>query len=454
MQKSLLLKTLLISVLMLLLLIPLMLIKNAVSERATRRDQVQQEIAGKTSARQTVAGPIIVQPYKLFKTVRAKDENGRISTHIQETIETTYIFPKKLDIKGNIQIEPRKRGIFEALLYQSDLDLSGEFQLPSQAGAKTNPDSRIEWMTPSVVVGLSDNRGIVNAPEIKLGNQTLTFAPGQSLPGLGNGIHADIQQPIPQGSALPFSFKLKLRGTRWLGWLPTGEDTQVSITSPWPSPSFGGHMLPASHNVTESGFTAHWQASHLATNLPQHLDQIVSQAAGSKSGAAGHIEQLASGITFTQPVDIYQQTERSVKYGFLFVMLTFAVFALFEVLKSLPIHPIQYGLVGIALALFFLLLLALSEHLSFQISYLAAALSCVGLIGFYLGNVLRSTLRGLIFGGGLALLYAALYGLLISEDNALLMGALLLFLLLACAMAITRKVDWYGLGKTEVTIQA
>ncbi|SFN75801.1 inner membrane protein [Formivibrio citricus] len=454
MQRTLLSKAALIFVLMLLLLIPLMFIKNAISERATRRDQVQQEIAGKTSARQTVAGPLIVLPYKLSKTVLEKDKDGRLSTRIQETLETAYLYPKKLEIKGQVQTETRKRGIFEALLYQSDLDFAGEFQVSPHAGIKTTPDARIEWLTPSVVVGLSDNRGIVNAPEIRLGNQTLTFAPGQGVRGLGNGIHADIKLPVAEGGSLPFSFKLKLRGTRWLGWLPMGEDTKVSITSPWPHPSFGGHMLPASREVSESGFTAHWQASHLATNLPQHLSQILAQESGNKSTAASHVEQLASGITFTQPVDIYQQTERSAKYGFLFVMLTFAVFALFEVLKSLPIHPVQYGLVGIALALFFLLLLALSEHLSFRISYLIAALSCVGLIGFYLSSVLHSKLRSLIFSGWLALLYAALYGLLVSEDNALLMGSMLLFLLLACAMAITRKVDWYGLGKVQNTVQS
>lgn len=450
MQKRLLLKVLLIAGLILLLLIPLGFIRSAISERAERRDTVQQEIAGKTSSRQTVAGPLIVLPYKLFKTVYEKDQAGREQVRIEESLETTYLFPKKLDIKGNIQTETRKRGIFEALVYLSDLNLSGEFQLPPHAGVEVKSGERIEWLTPSVVVGLSDNRGIVNAPEIRLGDATLAFAPGQNLRVLGNGIHADVTLPIAAGGRFPFSLQLKLRGSRWLGWLPMGEDTKVTLNSPWPHPSFGGHMLPASREISANGFNAQWQASHLATNLPQHLLHAVGQDKnGCKSAETCQIDELASGISFVQPVDIYQQAERSVKYGFLFVMLTFAAFGLFEVLKNLPIHPVQYGLVGIALALFFLLLLALSEHLSFGFSYLVAAGGCVGLIGFYLGNVLRSLLRGLIFSAWLALLYAALYGLLVSEDNALLMGSLLLFALLASAMIVTRKVDWYRLGSTD-----
>ncbi|MCE9549806.1 MAG: cell envelope integrity protein CreD [Betaproteobacteria bacterium] len=448
MQKLLFSKSLLITALMLLLLIPLSFVRSAISERAERRDAVQIEIAGKTSARQTIAGPLITLPYKLFKTVREKDKDGHEQTRIEETLKTAYLFPKKLDIKGSVQTETRKRGIFEALVYLGDLDLSGEFELPAHAGIDAGPDERIEWLAPSVLVGLSDNRGIVNAPEIQLGGARYAFEPGQTLRSLGNGIHAVIQLPIEAGGKLPFSFKLKLRGSRWLGWLPMGEDTKVALNSPWPHPSFGGHMLPSHREISDAGFNAQWQASHLATNLPQRLLQSFTQDKVDCKSNNCQIDELASGVSFAHPVDIYQQAERSVKYGFLFVMLTFAAFGLFEILKKLPIHPVQYGLVGIALALFFLLLLALSEHLSFGFSYLAAAGGCVGLIGFYLGNVLRSTLRGLIFCAWLALLYAALYGLLVSEDNALLMGALLLFSLLACAMMITRKVDWYQLGNT------
>lgn len=449
MQKRLILKALLITVLMLLLLIPLSFIRSAVSERAERRDAVQAEIAGKTSSRQTIAGPLIVQPYKLFRTVHEKDKEGQIKSRIEETQEWSFIYPKKLDIKGDVQTETRKRGIFEALVYQSDLDLSGEFQIPPQAGIKPAAGERIELQAPYLVVGLSDNRGIVNTPQIQLGNTTLPFAPGQNLPGLGDGIHADLKLPV-EGGKLPFSLKLKLRGSSWLGWLPMGEETKVVLNSPWPHPSFGGHMLPASRTVNDKGFSAQWQASHLATNLPQRLEQVIARSKGDcRPAAPCDLDELSSGVSFSQPVDVYQQTERSVKYGFLFVMLTFAAFGLFEILKNLPIHPVQYGLVGIALALFFLLLLALSEHLAFGLSYLVAAGGCVGLIGFYLGHVLHSRLRGLIFSGWLALLYAALYGLLVSEDNALLMGAILLFALLACAMVATRKVDWYQLGGPE-----
>jgi inner membrane protein len=228
------------------------------------------------------------------------------------------------------------------------------------------------------------------------------------------------------------------------------------LASTWPHPQFGGSFLPRTRAIDSKGFRARWEVSSLATsaqaqyNAGRTVPRVISDAAGTHGAGVDGIgvEGLdAIGISLVDPVNVYSQADRASKYGLLFVLLTFVGFFMFELIKQLPIHPIQYGLVGLALAIFFLLLLSLSEHIAFAWAYLVASMACIGLLGFYLSHVLRSRARGLGFAAMLATLYAALYGLLVSEDNALVLGSGLLFLILAAIMVVTRKVDWYELGR-------
>jgi len=199
---------------------------------------------------------------------------------------------------------------------------------------------------------------------------------------------------------------------------------------------------PEDQRIDSDGFSASWQVTDLATTAPQ---TFLADLAANKSCVSGCAEWF--GVRFVQPVDIYSMTDRVLKYAFLFVALSFSAFFLFEVLKPLRIHPAQYLLVGLGLAIFFLLLLSLSEHVPFSQAYLVSGAACIGLQGFYLSHVLGSAKRGLGFSALLGALFAALYGLLIAEDIALLMGSVLLFGLLAAAMVMTRKLDWYAIGK-------
>ena len=216
--------------------------------------------------------------------------------------------------------------------------------------------------------------------------------------------------------------------------------TRAEITSEWPHPSFTGGFLPDERSVTEKGFHATWQLSRYATGV----DALVQQR---QSKAKPKLENCDFGVRFVTPVDVYQQSTRAVKYGMLFVILTFAGFFLFEVLRRMAVHPIQYAMAGAALAMFFLLLISLSEHIPFPLAYVVASGACVGLLAFYVGHVLQSAVRGLGFGGMLAGLYAVLYVLLLSEDYALLLGSLLLFAVLGAVMVMTRRVDWYRIGE-------
>jgi inner membrane protein len=296
-----------------------------------------------------------------------------------------------------------------------------------------------------MVMGVSDLRGLQNHPKLRWASQEWEFRADGAGEGLGRGLVVELG-PVAQLQAQDYAFEIpafQLMGTQELSLAPVAEDTQVNLRSNWPSPSFGGRFLPVTHTIDDKGFESRWQVSSLSRDLTPVL-----------WGRQGARSTEAFDISFVEPVNIYLQSERAVKYGFLFVGLTFAGFFLFEMLKRLPIHPMQYLLVGVSLALFFLLLISLSEHTSFLLAYGAAAGSSVLLLWFYLTSVLKSWGHAAAFTGGFTVLYGVLYGLLASEDNALLMGSLLLFCALAGTMLATRKLDWYGLSRGSEEIGA
>ncbi|MEO5628609.1 MAG: cell envelope integrity protein CreD, partial [Thermomonas sp.] len=252
-----------------------------------------------------------------------------------------------------------------------------------------------------------------------------------------------------------------VRGTEALAIAPLADSNHIVLDSPWPHPQFNGDFLPRSHTITDAGFHAEWEVSSLASNAQDQYRKGGELAPGVTTDAgdvavamramqAGKTDAAlavdAVGVSLVEPVNLYSKVDRASKYGLLFVLLTFVGFFMFETIRQLPIHPIQYALVGLALAIFFLLLLSLSEHIDFGWAYLIASIGCIGLIGVYVGNVLRSSRRGLGFAAMLGLLYAALYGLLVSEDNALVLGSGLLFVILSIFMLATRKIDWYQVG--------
>ena len=268
--------------------------------------------------------------------------------------------------------------------------------------------------------------------------KALALQPGSlALAGQSKGVHALLPAlaDARQGKLIDLhsvEMEFVLDGTQGLSIVPVGDDNQIVLTSPWRHPLFGGRFLPNERRIAAQGFQANWALSSLAT------------VAQSQLFSNGEIDALR--VDLVDPVDVNTQADRASKYGILFVVLTFVAFALFELIKRLPIHPLQYLLVGLALAIFFLLLLSLSEHIAFWQAYLVSALACIGLQFFYLFGVLRRRARAAGFASMLTVLYGALYALLALEDNALLMGSLLLFGILAAIMWITRKIDWYKLG--------
>lgn len=434
-------KTLMIGLLALLLLIPLSMIESKISERKALQYGVQEDIARSAAKPQTLSGPYLVIRYKLRERKIEKDENGQEKTSIVESAPCeTVLAPHTMKIAGDAEVESRSRGIYKAQLYNLRSTISGSFVVPRAYGLS----SPVEDIIPEAayfVMRVSDSRGIRNAPLLTLDGVTHEFSPGGIVPVAGNGMHVPLVTPgIDQPHTLKFSFPLDLQGTTTLAVQPSGNTTEVALKSSWPHPSFGGSFLPRTRAVSAQGFSAQWLVSSLARNAAAQADSTQANEAETFS------------VAFIDPVNIYLMSERAVKYGLMFVLLVFTSFFMFEVLRGLRVHPMQYLLVGLAMAMFFLLIISLSEHMPFVAAYIASGSACVLLIGFYLVGVLQNRRPALAFSGAIALLYAVLFGVLQSEDNALLMGSLILFAALATVMTLTRRMDWYRLNETSNTV--
>ncbi|MGH8416615.1 MAG: cell envelope integrity protein CreD [Pseudomonas sp.] len=430
-----------IGLLILLLMIPLLMINGIIQDRQTRRDAVIEDIARSSSYSQQISGPMLIVPYRKKIQVSRLDASQQ---RYEETVEERgrlYFLPEQFEFNGDVKTEVRARGIYEARLFHADNKISGQFVLPEHFGIG-NDFADYQFDEPFLAVGISDIRGIENALKLDLDGEKLDFIPGTDVPLLGEGVRAML--PIETGNEkkrLNFAFDLRLQGTGQLQITPVGKASTVHLQADWPHPSFIGNYLPTSREISETNFTATWRTSFFSTNLQETLNRC------SALETCQEFKARSFGVSFISPVDQYLKSDRSIKYALLFIALTFAGFLLFEVLKGLAVHPVQYALVGAALALFYLLLLSMSEHIAFGLAYLLSATACVALIGFYVCHVLRSAAHGLGFGIGLGALYALLYGLLSAEDYALLMGSLLLFGLLMVFMVLTRKLDWYAIAQ-------
>ncbi len=437
MRLNLFLKAFAVMAIALVLLIPLMMIYGQIEDRHKLLMDVEANVASSSAGPQQLIGPLVVLDYTVRVARETKDEKtGHLVESFENEARQRVFVPKELVIKGDATVEERNRGLYKAQLYHLNSKLSGRFAFPQGMGLGG------EWRAAQtgrahLVLGISDLRGIRNRPVLQWHGKPLEFEPAVGHDGhpVGRGIQVALDPAALEGQAFAFEMPLDLTGTQRFSVTPVAERTEMTLRSDWPDPSFAGRFLPDTKTVSPGGFEARWQVSSLARDLSKILD-----------GGKETFRDEAFEVSFIRPVNLYLQSERAVKYGFLFVGLTFAAFLLFELLQRLRIHPMQYLLVGLGLAMFFLLLISLAEHIGFLNAYLAASGSCILLLGFYLEHVLRSRLLGWGFAGALALLYGVLYGLLISEDNALLMGSLLLFCALAAAMLATRKLDWYGLG--------
>ncbi len=399
-----------------------------VSERASRRKEAIQGITSKWSTRQIIGGPIVTIPY----TETWKDEEGETKS----VIKYIQVLPETLNIEGEIRPEVRYRGIYQAVVYNAQLDLSGDFSFKKLQTMNIDLDQLL-WDDAFVSMNISDMRGINEYVELKWGEQAVLFEPGIKR---GNDLFdSGISVRIPLGfgnvsDGINYALHINLKGSQALSFLPLGKTTMANLRSSWNNPSFDGAFLPEQHQIDNNGFSADWQVLDLNRNYPQIWVENVSKKT---------VLSSEFGVNLFSPVDIYTQTTRAVKYMIMFVGLTFLVFFLVEVFSNNKIHPIQYLLIGVSLCIFYLLLLALSEHVNFGLAYFLASLSVVILIGAYVRSALEKKVIPLITVGMLTILYGFLYILLQNQDYALLIGSVGLFLIIAAVMYTTRNVNWY-----------
>lgn len=427
----------------LLLALPLYLISNLVQERTEYRAQAVRQIAAGSAGPQSLVGPVLVLPFEEeFDQELPTDKASGAPSRYVRAKRTSYasVLPKRLHVEGNVGVERRAYGIHQASVFLLEGVVSGSFDPPSEAELQPAGKNAVRsWGRPRLVVGIADPRGLVSEPKIQMAGKPLAVMRGVAPTEMQSGFHADLGALRFEDKPLDFRIELNLAGTEAMTVIPLADMSTMELRGNWSHPSFGGGFLPRERTVNQTGFRALWSASALAVGEQRNVLRA-------SATAMAHTDNLGFGVRFIDPVDIYRQASRAVKYGMLFVTVVFAAFFIIETVRRLPIHPMQYGLVGLALALFFLLLVSISEHLGFGYAYWLAASASVGLIFAYLATVLEGWRPAMMVVACLSALYGALYGILLSEQNALLFGSLLLFLVLAMVMLGTRGVDWYQLG--------
>jgi inner membrane protein len=416
-----------IGVLSLVLLIPAMMIQGLITEREQRRDSAVFEVSYKWGQPQTIAGPILTVPYKKL----VKDEKGNLTP----VVEYAHFLPEQLSINAELFPEVRYRGIYEVILYNSRLQLRGNFA-PLDFNQFSILAENILWKDSFLALGLTDLKGIREAVKIKFNDAEFIANPGiESKDVLEIGISVKPKLSA-SNERYEFAIDLDLNGSGTISFVPVGKETAVKISSPWGNPSFGGEFLPVARQVQSNHFNAEWKVLHLNRNYPQQW-----------LGSRHKIMDSSFGVELLLPIDEYQKTMRTAKYAIMFIALTFLAFFLTEVLNKKVIHPIQYILIGLALILFYTLLLSFSEHIKFNPAYLLSSLAIIALVTAYTKSVLSNNLATAIIAGILIILYGFLYIILQLQDYALLLGSVGLFIILAIVMYVTRKIDWFAIGK-------
>ena len=433
-------KLFVLGVLSLLLLIPLGLIYDLVQERAGLAREAEDRIAAGWGREQQLLLPMLRLEYFRDRL----DKDGAVVRERRERL----LSAASAEVKATLKVETRKLGIHALPIYTAQMHIDGRF-LPQLATASLDEPDTWTLQQLSLLFAPGDLTGLREIRRLDVAGVALQLKPTAERWNLQAGEYVQNQRPVLAGvlapstataEALPFAVELELAGARVLDVIPNAAEFAVAISGDWPHPGFAGGALPRQRDVSDAGFSADWRLMDLSTGIP-----AVINSADELTGWGAQ----AVGVTLVEPGGLYQQNERSAKYGILVLALTMAALFLTEVLVGVRLHPFHYALVGLALAVFYLLLLALSEHVGFVVAYLLAAGAVVAMVGGYSAAVLRGWGRGALSASVLAILYGFLLVLIRAEELSLLLGAIGLTLLLALAMYLTRRLDWYSAAPTE-----
>jgi inner membrane protein len=438
-----------------------------VDERAERQQEAERSVQQSQAGAQTVLGPLLQRQCaeEWDSTVGEGKSKKKVVEKREFLLQAT---PDNLRITSALNSEPRYRGLFKVNGYVGRFALEADWANgQAMRPVAERADGRLKCQPAVLLLALGDVRGVRQAKAVVQGTE-LAVQPGTQHAEYKQGFHVTLPAPWPLAddkAAVTARIELELVGTARLAVVPAASATTWKLSSDWPHPSFGGRFLPTQRDVSDTGFEAQWQVSSLASAAPKQVlddapicdpsststgldvDQRYAVAAAAEASTAkGCVDTLA--VAFIDPVNPYMLSDRATKYGLLFIALTFVAVGLVEVLgkgRVRRVHPVQYALVGLALTLFFLLLLSLSEHFAFWVAYAAASTACVTLLGSYTAHMLGQRKAGVLFGAAMALLYGLMYVLLQREQTALVIGSVGLFTAVAAVMWLTRRVDWYRL---------
>jgi len=442
MKESITIKLMSIGVLVLILLIPSSWIQSLMVERQERALSVTEEVADKWARSQTITGPVLVIPF----TKREKIDKGKDGVEIREWTERAFFLPEKYLTSGKVKPEKLHRGIFDVAVYESNLDISALFKIPDfeKLGIA---ETDVLWKESSFLIGLSDLRGISSSPTILVGGVELTGEPTNNLSlSKSNQTNENGNQALTSEKGivvkLPWLVKddfkgevkanFQLRGSSQLFFAPVGKTTQVSLEGPWPNPSFDGVFLPTKRDITESGFKAQWNILHY--NRPFSQQWIEGNQ---------NVSDSNFGVKFLIPVDQYQKSIRTAKYGQLIILLTFIALFMVEIMKKIRIHPFQYILIGSALIIYYTLLISFSEHIGYNIAYALSSFATVTLISLYSLTFLETKKLSALLTVLLVFLYGFIFVIIQLQDYSLLLGSVGLFAIIALVMYFSKNVKWY-----------
>ena len=437
------------------LTIPLFAVYLLVWDRQSQSEVARTAIVSGWGAPQRLSGPVLVIPYQAQSAETVVQNGQQVQRTVTVDRELT-LSPDTADLQTTVDPKPKTKSIYEAVVYDAQASGAARFSLPSDLSRFGVAAEQLQFGRAELRFGLSDPRGLAGAPPtVSVAGQSIALRPGRGPAETGGaGFVAPLDASSLHSGALPVRFHFGFRGNAWLSLAPQAGDTRWRVTSSWPSPNFNGGFLPTDHSVGGKGFDATWRVGNLALGRPLVTTGAVggdASAAVTSDGTGRTAEATADSageyearVDLVSPVDLYSQVNRSVKYGFLFIGFTFAAFLLFDVIGGVRVATPEYLLVGVALILFFVMLLAFAEVIGFAAAYLIAAGAIIGLLSAYSAAVLGNWRRAGVIAGLLGALYAVLYVLLSLEAYSLLIGSVLLFVALAGVMYVTRRLDWAG----------
>ena len=447
-QESIMIKLISIGFLIIILLIPSSWIQDMIVERQQRAGQVIQEVADKWSGSQSISGPILVIPYRRQEII----DRGKDGKEIKEHIEKAFFLPEQLDVKGNVKPEILHRGIFDAVVYESGLQIKSTFTKPDFKNLSISEDM-VLWGGAYMIFGITDLRGISDNPTFMVSEKAFIPEPSnnigvsvRSTRSESAGYISEDRKSVVSSSGIitklnwensdsfngAVDIKLKLKGSHRLDFVPVGKTTTVKLDGQWPDPSFDGEFLPATRDISEESFSASWKVLHFNRPFAQQWTDNNQELSGADFG-----------VKLLIPVDQYQKSIRTSKYGVLIILLTFIALFLVEITQKVRIHPFQYILIGAALIIYYTLLLSVSEHIGYNLAYVVSSIATVTLISAYATTFLPSKGLILLFSLLLVIFYSFIFIIILQQDFSLLLGSIGLFVIISLLMYFSRRIRWY-----------